>query len=797
MGSRKTHEGAEAVYAAAQKWVDCALRSDDSLFTPGKPIWTHDGLRELRERFLDQPDVGQGNFYDKLSEQLDGSPPPVYQLMGEVLYFHFLIIWPGTMRGDTKNERIQRVLNWSEQPTAIPEELGAALSHGIANIGQSRSRYFPFHVGFVIEFVEQWKDLESAERQRLLTKPWEFKRFATQLEMQGRLFDESSGAHRVQLEALLHLVFPDTFEGTVSVEQKADIAGAKAFAHFAIESPDDVDRKIEQIRGGLESGLGRDFDFYDPDVRRWWDRSASDAWNAGISVGSDFLNSGKMWSWELEYKYEISRKLAAGRKAVLDNAKDWQTLVKKGITGNIIHSTQQDNLRRWIDGSPNDALAALKAIWANDDSSVAERIQAFSRIYPDSVRSSTSGAGTRMNVMSQLLMGLDAEKYSPFLITVFDKAYERTGYDEPPAGADEAALYEHALGFLDQFIREARSRGVPVRHRLDAQSLIWQLRYEDETGTEIEAVRAEQVGMNLDALTEEVHLPVDFLEEIEALLDDKKQVIFQGPPGTGKTFVAQALAEHLAGSAERVTLVQLHPSYAYEDFVQGFRPTLNDDGQPGFELRNGPLVRAAKLARDDPSGAKHFLVIDEINRGNLAKVLGELYFLLEYRDKKIRLQYQGDEEEDFSLPSNLYFIGTMNTADRSIALVDLALRRRFYFVKFHPDDDPVKGVLRRWIEQKASGMEWVADVVERANRLLEDRHAAIGPSYFMKKGLDDTAVRRIWKHSVLPYVEERLFGDDDRIREFDLSALTRATGGGSAQDEEQAGDAAGEDSSAQ
>ena len=160
---------------------------------------------------------------------MEGSPPEVYQLMGEVLYFHFLIIWPGTMRGDTKNERIQRVLNWSEQPTAIPEELGAALSHGIANIGQSRSRYFPFHVGFVIEFVEQWKDLESAERQRLLTKPWEFKRFATQLEMQGRLFDESSGAHRVQLEALLHLVFPDTFEGTVSVEQKADIAGAKAF----------------------------------------------------------------------------------------------------------------------------------------------------------------------------------------------------------------------------------------------------------------------------------------------------------------------------------------------------------------------------------------------------------------------------------------------------------------------------------------------------------------------------------------------------------------------------------------
>ena len=144
----------------------------------------------------------------------------------------------------------------------------------------------------------------------------------------------------------------------------------------------------------------------------------------------------------------------------------------------------------------------------------------------------------------------------------------------------------------------------------------------------------------------------------------------------------------------------------------------------------------------------------------------------------------------------------MNTADRSIALVDLALRRRFYFVEFHPDDEPVKGVLRRWIGENATGMEWVADVVERANELLQDdRHAAIGPSYFMKKALDETAVKRIWKHSVLPYVDERLFGSDDRIRQFDLSALRgpeRSGGPGTATGSEEATgkdeDVAGRDS---
>ncbi len=118
----------------------------------------------------------------------------------------------------------------------------------------------------------------------------------------------------------------------------------------------------------------------------------------------------------------------------------------------------------------------------------------------------------------------------------------------------------------------------------------------------------------------------------------------------------------------------------------------------------------------------------------------------------------------------------MNTADRSIALVDLALRRRFYFVEFHPDEKPVKDVLHDWLAANAPGMEWVADVVERANELMrEDRHAAIGPSYFMKDGLNEEAVRRIWKHSVLPYIEERRFGESESLGEFDLDRLRRRT----------------------
>ena len=386
-------------------------------------------------------------------------------------------------------------------------------------------------------------------------------------------------------------------------------------------------------------------------------------------------------------------------------------------------------------------------------------------------------------------MGIDPYKYPPFMPTRFESAYERTGYGKPASDADEATLYEHALGFLDRFITEASKRGLTLPHRLDAQGAFWLVTgdYEELPIDSTSSLEYGSLSLGTPApptladLARKLTLTDEFLEEIETLLEDKRQVIFQGPPGTGKTYVARELAKHLAGADGRVTLVQFHPTYAYEDFVQGYRPTL-EDGQAGFTLRDGPLLRMARAAEQDKHN-KHYLIIDEINRGNLASVFGELYFLLEYRDEEINLQYSN---KPFSLPENLYIIGTMNTADRSIALVDLALRRRFYFVEFHPDKWPIDKVLRKWLRKNGlDDMEWVADVVDRANdKLSDDRHAAIGPSYFMKDDLDEAAIKRIWQHSVLPYIEERLFGQDDRLSQFKLDTLRQEV----AQEEESQAD---------
>ena len=587
MGSRKKYDGAEKVYEAAQKWVDCVLRADDSLFTPGKAIWSSGWLEELRRRFLDQPDKKPGNFMDKLHRQLEGSPPEVYQLMGEALYVHYLIISESAMGSERKKRRINMVLKWSAQDTTIPLDLVAGLAPGIAHPGEDFLNYYTYQVGFLIEFVEQWKAQQASERDRMLADPLAFEDFLRSMHVTSRLLTLFSNIVLPQRQALLHLVFPDTFEAIVSVDDTESIA------EYLTQPTDDVDRQLNP-------------------------------WDEFVKRAQAYVNTGLPERDEIPFKLKIGQRVAAARRAVLNNDDVWAGLVKRGISSNLIHPISLAKFNDWLDESRDEALHALQGMWTEDDASVAQRIRTFcSSPFP---RSAVSGTGTRMNIISVLLMGLDAERYPPFRTTVFNDAYARTEYDRPVQGADEAALYEHSLGFLDRFIEEAKNRGLTLRHRLDAQSVVWgvmgdywEVQDDDDDPSETEY----QTQTDLPTLAAKLHLTTEFLREIKTLLNDKKQVIFQGPPGTGKTYVAQALAEHLAGSKDRVTLVQLHPSYAYEDFVQSFRPTL-EDGQPGFQLKDGPLLRAAEQAQVSEPNAKHFLVIDEINRGNPAKVFGEL-----------------------------------------------------------------------------------------------------------------------------------------------------------------------------
>ncbi|MEU2508160.1 DUF4357 domain-containing protein [Streptomyces sp. NPDC007863] len=278
-----------------------------------------------------------------------------------------------------------------------------------------------------------------------------------------------------------------------------------------------------------------------------------------------------------------------------------------------------------------------------------------------------------------------------------------------------------------------------------------------------------------DALAAEllVH-DTDWLREVRDLLWDERQLVLYGPPGTGKTYLALKLAEFLGGGPEQVKLVQFHPSYAYEDFVEGIRPKEDPKThEVAFRLTAGPLRDLADLANKEGNRhIPHFLIIDEINRANLAKVFGELYFLLEYRDRGVQLPYSGD---DFALPPNLFVIGTMNTADRSIALVDAAMRRRFAFVELSPRTEPTIGLLRRWLTSQERDSE-PADLLDALNSRIDDADFRIGPSYLMKKGVyRDGGLERTWRTKILPLLEEHHYGEGvDIEKRYGLSALRRS-----------------------
>ena len=523
-------------------------------------------------------------------------------------------------------------------------------------------------------------------------------------------------------------------------------------------------------------------------------------WTARFYAGRDFGAA------ELDATLRVSERLRRARGALLAGSASWATLLERafGAPNSLTDRPTQGRFLTWCAGHPDAARAALAALWRESPAvAPGERIRAA---LDAAGRALGSRPALRLNLLSFLLMAVEPTRYPVYDARVLARACALTGETPPPADADEGTLYEHALALLDRLVATADAAGLPLGNRLTAAALLrcvvrgeapdswpesereafrrYAARRRPGVARPARAPRAGRPGrpgppappepapqptLTLDELAESLLFPAAHLHKIVRLLADRGQCLFYGPPGTGKTYVARRLATTLAGAADRVTVVQFHAAYTYEDFVEGFRPRLVR-GRAGFELVEGPLKRTARRAAADPTG-RYLLVIDELNRANVAKVFGELYYLLEYRTQTVTLQYSG---EPFGLPPNLWILGTMNTADRSIALVDLALRRRFYFVPFFPDEPPVAGLLARYLERTHPRLAWLAGAVDRANRLLPDRNGAIGPSHFLRPDLSEEWIELIWEHAVLPYVAEQLPDDPAALEAFRLDRLRDA-----------------------
>ncbi|TKZ30675.1 AAA family ATPase, partial [Brachyspira catarrhinii] len=265
---------------------------------------------------------------------------------------------------------------------------------------------------------------------------------------------------------------------------------------------------------------------------------------------------------------------------------------------------------------------------------------------------------------------------------------------------------------------------------------------------------------------QEVYITDKEYNKLEKLIKEKKNIILQGSAGVGKSYAAKKLAYSIIGEKdnERVKMIQFHQSYSYEDFIMGYRPNEN-----GFELKEGVFYKFCEDARND-EGNDYFLIIDEINRGNISKIFGELFMLIE-NDKRgeeyaLELIYTN---EKFSVPENLYIIGLMNTADRSLAMLDYALRRRFVFIDLEPAFN--KPQFREDLESKNIDKDLINKIIEKFTKLNETiktdktlgKGYTIGHSYFCnRKNLNKEDYEDIINYEIAPTLREYWFDNEDK-----------------------------------
>ena len=266
----------------------------------------------------------------------------------------------------------------------------------------------------------------------------------------------------------------------------------------------------------------------------------------------------------------------------------------------------------------------------------------------------------------------------------------------------------------------------------------------------------------------EVYMSKSDYDIIAAVLTSKKNIILQGAPGVGKTFTAKRLAYSIMGEKDkdRVMMVQFHQSYSYEDFIMGFRPSAD-----GFELKKGSFYNFCKKAEED-SDNKYFFIIDEINRGNLSRIFGELFMLIETDKRGIELQLLYSDE-NFSVPKNVYIIGMMNTADRSLAMLDYALRRRFSFIDLKPGFE-TEGFLAYRAGLESEKFNRLIACVENLNAAITADESlgegfCIGHSYFCNLTRDtvtDQALYSIVEFEIIPLLKEYWFDEPSKVRDW-------------------------------
>ena len=383
-----------------------------------------------------------------------------------------------------------------------------------------------------------------------------------------------------------------------------------------------------------------------------------------------------------------------------------------------------------------------------------------------------------------LLFLLFPDEFEPIVSSkgkreIVEKLHQGNGLDL----SDRIAVDQALLAIRRRLEKEYPGRG--VHFYLSPIKDLWQKpphRKDKKTDKKVREKKTEPYGPDPDArytpdvAHEDLFLPPTHFNRLLTSIKSRKNLILQGPPGTGKTFIARRIAWCLIGHKDDnpIAMVQFHQSYAYEDFVQGFRPT--DDG--GFTLKPGVFHRFCERARSNPD-TPHVFIIDEINRGNLSRIFGELLMLIEHdkrsEDYAVALTYS---DTRFHVPENVHILGMMNTADRSLALVDYALRRRFAFETLEPayETDYGRKAFEEYLTPKCADPTLphrICDRMGALNKIIRDdrelgRGFEVGHSYFVPDDGDEPTedwYRHIVDTQIVPLLREYWFDSPEMVKE--------------------------------
>ncbi|OBB19711.1 AAA family ATPase [Mycolicibacterium setense] len=717
-------ESAAKVEAVGRRLIESGFGKDGSLLTPGAPIWTVEHIDELTRDYIDRPDAGEGGFFEKLEQQLADTSPEGVQLFGELLILNVLPI--SNMGGTLKVKQVETVLKMSATPATVPSEVQEALlAGGVFNGGQAFTTFRWAQIVWLIQLARHFKSLPEQRQMDALAEPLIFREEVNAVPT----------GQAAQRQSLLYLAFPQFYLPVVNVAHRKAMRDAFA-ADYLPATPGDVDADLAQIYEAITDQEGDHVDLYaEPWVDRWQKPSIPEPGPTD----------------KVQHAWKVHGSNVKGQ----DMVPVWRREQSISLAASLLRPVDADTTRN-----------ELKAFVDEDYRS--------------------SGYAARQEKFDEFYAFLSRIHPGDLVVTVGQSDVHFGTITGDPVSVSSSDGRSNLRRSVKWYEHPCRLSELPddVAARLSSQGEVLDMSQHLETLIALAERRPQKPHSGevdlpdaTDDLAQRLHVGADWLQECIELLRDRRQLIFYGPPGTGKTYIAQELARHITDKAN-VKLVQFHPAYSYEDFFEGFRPQGEAGGQVGFALKPGPLRSLVDKAADNPD-AVYVLIIDEINRGNLPKIFGELYFLLEYRDQAIDLMYSSDSAEPFTLPKNIFVIGTMNTADRSIALVDAALRRRFAFLPLHPSEEPTSGILRRWLTAKGYSME-LANLHDELNARISDTDFKIGPSYFMRdkiaSDMTGTKLKLMWRTDILPLLDEHHYGDRnvDVRTHYGLEALTKS-----------------------